>query len=211
MAKRPATRSKKTSQGNGKSKGNAKDKTPRAQSRTIKSPLQGAIATIPPASTPLSPSQIRALREVFWQNVLREILVSLATISQRRSNARTDDDHAADALDGRLGLILGSGKRLSITDVFPVFAAGVGKSSRDRALSAAVECTVFQVRSVEGEVFTIPLSQIRGFHTLDEALMARIQEAARSQGEDGQGEPFGFAAYTSLAKRGDSGDLSGAL
>ena len=70
-----------------------------------------------------------------------------------------------------------------------------------------MECTVFQIRTPPGEVFTLPLSEIRGFHSLSPELVEKLQRQAEAQlnhltgGPDEENQqPFGFAAFTSLSK-----------
>jgi hypothetical protein len=92
--------------------------------------------------------------------------------------------------------------------VFPLFACGINLDDSQKELSMAVECTVFQIRTPGGEVFTLPLHEIRSFHSLSEDLVEQIrqQAAQQSESEDDQ-EPFGFAAYTSLARTRLPGEM----
>lgn len=146
--------------------------------------------------------RLMALRELFWHNVVRELLTSLAVLSQR-AEARPEgtSDPATAILDGRLALITASGDRIPIAHVAPLFACGVPGTEIHRALSIAVECTVFQVTAPSGEQYTLPLHEIRGIHALTEELMKQLQEEARAQ--SGAAAPFGFAAFTSLARAGE--------
>ena len=84
--------------------------------------------------------------------------------------------------------------------MYPLFACGIQTSDADKALSMAVECTVFQIHTPGGEVFTVPLHEIRAFHSLSEQLIDEIKQASTEHGGGDQQEPFGFAAYTSLAR-----------
>jgi len=174
------------------------------------------------------------LRELFWQNVIQEMLTSLSMMSMqieaRKSAQRmtpgtiiidtpggtitnqspedTDEDETSteDLFDGRLAVITTLGTRIPIAEVHPLFACGVASDNEDRVLSNAVECTVFQISTPPGEVYTLPLSEIRGFHSLSPQLVQQLQQQAeaqmqfarRSQGETDQ--PFGFAAFTSLSR-----------
>lgn len=143
-------------------------------------------------------SQLRSLtetREQFWHNVMQELLTGLSALSAEGNDR--------DLFDGRLAIITTLGNRISIGDIAPVFACGVPGTADERSLSLDVECTVFQVRTPEGEVFTLPLHEIRMFHSLSEELVERVKEAARhAEGAGSEtGEPFGFAAFTSLARQ----------
>lgn len=178
------------------------------------------------------------LRELFWQNVIREMLTSLSMLSMKleaqhqaekiapgsviidtpegtitqggpplEGEETEEEDSEAELFDGRLAVITTLGNRIPIADVHPLFACGVTHNSDERSLATAVECTVFQIRTPPGEVFTLPLSEIRGFHSLSPELVERLQRQAEAQlnhltgGPDAETQqPFGFAAFTSLAK-----------
>jgi len=156
-----------------------------------------------------SPSDVLHTRELFWNNVIREILSTLATASamgQSHEGVLEADQtpHPSDVLDGRLAVITLQGARIPIASVTPLFACGVPGNDQERVLSMDVECTVFQIETPTGEVFTLPLHEIRSFHALTDELMERLREAARAQAEEDEQpqaqEPFGFAAFTSLAR-----------
>lgn len=104
--------------------------------------------------------------------------------------------------DGRMAVITQLGVRIAIADVFPLFACSVGETSLERALSEDVQCSVFQIRTPQGEVHTLPVHEIRSFHSLSEELMRQIAAASSREDESGvkTSVPFGFGAYTSLAK-----------
>jgi hypothetical protein len=156
-------------------------------------------------------------RELFWNNVIREILTALSIMSAAAAAAAHTEiaqggksapegqgtDNEGGPLDGRLALVTAQGERIPIAEVYPLFACGIPGSESEKALSMAVECTVFQIRSPAGEVYTLPLHEIRGFHALSQELMQEIADAAQAEGE----EPFGFAAFTSLARSGASRDV----
>jgi hypothetical protein len=149
---------------------------------------------------------VTVARELFWQNVMREILTSLSVISGvEPGNGQGAND---DLFDGRLAIITQLGQRVPIAAVYPLFACGIDTSDTDRELSMAVECTVFQIRTPGGEVFTLPLHEMRAFHSLSEELIERIRKeaAGRSDQTEDEAEPFGFAAYTSLARTKLPGD-----
>ncbi|MFO0830828.1 MAG: hypothetical protein U0637_03185 [Phycisphaerales bacterium] len=159
-----------------------------------------------PVATPrlvsATPERLSAVRELFWQNVIREILASLVVLSFRltaKGGAPTDGPAGEDALDGRLGIITVQGQRIPIARVFPVFSASVGRTPAQVTLSTILESTVFQVHTPGGEVYTLPVQDIRGFHALTETLMEQLEQNSRG-GDEGQEQPFGFAAFTSLAR-----------
>lgn len=161
-----------------------------------------------------------AVRELFWHNVVREVLTSLAVLSAERDarpkpgreqraerpDAQRDDRRAQtdDILDGRLAVITSAGVRVPIAHITPVFACGVPGTPTQRALSLAVECTVFQVTSPSGEQHTLPLHEIRALHALTGELMDKLERAADAENRERDGQtnaqPFGFAAFTSLAR-----------
>lgn len=128
-------------------------------------------------------------RGLFWQNVVREMLLTFPTLAQRRP----------EAADGRIGVLTRSGERIPLSAADPLFPCSIADPA-GQALCLAVQATVFNIRTPTGEVFTLPLSEIRGVHTMtDEALRAMEDEARRASPEEAEGaEPFGFAAFTSL-------------
>jgi hypothetical protein len=151
---------------------------------------------------------VTAARELFWQNVIREMLTSLSVLGASKDKDKPVAVDAAglpvpvqgDLFDGRLAVVTSLGQRIPIASVSPLFACGIQTSDADRALSMAVECTVFQINTPGGEVFTLPLHEIRGFHSLSEELIDQLNSASTTPGDSGLAEPFGFAAYTSLAR-----------
>lgn len=182
-------------------------------------------------------------RELFWANVVREILCSLAEASQLASEerARREEERARqpaplspealmapsggpdgqpgpdrsagppalgdrhpDVLDGRICVITTFGERIPIAEVKPLFAMGVDHSAETRALSIAVECSVFQIRTPKGMVFTLPIHEIRSVRAVSEELMTEIE---RERGEDDPERPFGFAAFTSMARDIGGGEV----
>ncbi|HYF14396.1 MAG TPA: hypothetical protein VD971_04905 [Phycisphaerales bacterium] len=155
---------------------------------------------------PLSPppARVRAYREVFWQNAVREMLMALIVLSERK-----DKDAATDKrmLDGRLAVITRRGRRIPIAGVAPVFAVTMDDCDEARALSNLLQCTIFQVRTPSGEVVTLPLSEVREVHAISDELVRQLEAnaAAAQAAESNRTVPFGFAAYTSLA-RGASGN-----
>lgn len=207
------------------------------------------------------PSDLAATRDLFWQNIVREMLTGLAVLAdQRRSEILAamhaslgqvrvggalittspelaptvvegsgGADRAADGdgeedengeggmlagahpslpLDGRVAVLTRGGERIPIADVRPMLACSVPGTDAERALSIDVQCTIFQIVAPSGEVFTLPLQEIRALHAISEELMDRLKSAARRQdegagrsGDDPDSKPFGFAAFTSLAQR----------
>jgi hypothetical protein len=166
-----------------------------------------------------APTQVEAVgltelslrRELFWQNVMREILNSLAAaahssgrLSPTPSGAAMSVGPVEQMFDGRMAVVTRLGQRIPIADVFPVFACSVRTSQADRMLAADVQCTVFQIRTPGGEVYTLPIHEIVAFHSLSEELLRQMEAAAATvAGEDEggvEGLPFGFGAFTSLAK-----------
>ncbi|MEZ6243997.1 MAG: hypothetical protein R3B57_13250 [Phycisphaerales bacterium] len=164
------------------------------------------------------PRVIAGRREVFWQNVMREILSALAVaagsggrLSPTAGGAAQSAGPIDELFDGRIAIITTLGQRIPIADIYPVFACSVPGSARSRMLSGDVQCTVYQIRTPTGEMFTLPLSQIRSFHSLSEELVRRLEAAAVEGDEEDEDErkPFGFAAFTSLARSTpQEGDVS---
>jgi len=179
-------------------------------------------------------SDVAATRELFWQNVMREILTNLSMVSGRNSapahapappdaaaieasgqgaalapGAEVETSEEMELFDGRLAVITRQGQRVPIAEVFPLFACGIATPG-ERTLSMEVECTVFQIRTPGGEVFTLPLEEMRTFHSLTPELMQKLERAARRESKrrgeppDEEQIPFGFAAFTSLSRGGPS-------
>jgi hypothetical protein len=219
-----------------KSKAGGKRRQPgrspkRPEKEAVVRPVETHLDRRPP--TGARARDVAATRELFWQNVMREILTNLSMVSGRKqepgaaapppepAGADTGDNKAlatksdADAaeemelFDGRLAIITRQGQRVPIAEVFPLFACGIANPA-DRALSMEVECTVFQIRTPGGEVFTLPLEEMRTFHALTPELMRRLERSAQRQAKrrgaspDEERLPFGFAAFTSLARGGPS-------
>ena len=177
-----------------------------------------------------------AIRELFWQNVIREMLTSLSILSLQHSSrvaagklsptptiidtptgqitqdGPADEEAGLALFDGRLAVITTQGTRVPIADVHPMFACGIASAGPSRSLSTSVECSVFQIRTPPGEVYTLPLSEIRGFHSLSPELVEELQSAAEQQIREANGDesetdqPFGFAAFTSLSQEDRSPD-----
>ncbi|MCB9845790.1 MAG: hypothetical protein H6811_07400 [Phycisphaeraceae bacterium] len=170
-----------------------------------------------PTSTPVpatEPAFVRnetrhtlAVRELFWHNVMREMLMALSVLAMQRRDSIYDpkqEEEMRETFDGRLAIITDLGQRVPIAEVHPLFACSVPGTQAQRDLSMAVQCTVFQIRTPAGEVHTLPLHEIRAFHALSDELIERLKHAAAQAGAgdamQDQSEPFGFAAFTSLSK-----------
>ncbi len=173
-------------------------------------PPYGQTPTGPaPRSHPAELVQIR--RDLFWQNVVREVLMGLSAAAAQSAGRLGPSATAAasgstpvdDMFDGRMAVITTLGQRIPIADVVPVFACSAPNTSNDRLLSADIQCTVFRIRTPGGENYTLPITQIVGVHSMSDALAEQLEAAAQEmeeEDEDGNKMPFGFAAYTSLAR-----------
>jgi hypothetical protein len=155
--------------------------------------------------------QTEIRREVFWHNVVREILSALAATAMSSSGrlsadakgAATGASPADELFDGRMAVITRLGQRIPIADVYPVFACSVPshRGARDRMLASDVQCSIFQIRTPSGEVYTLPVHEIVSIHALSESLLRKMEQAARENAESEEpSAPFGFAAFTSLAR-----------
>lgn len=153
-----------------------------------------------------------ARRDLFWQNVVREMLGGLAAaaatsggrLSVGPKGAATGGSPVHDLFDGRMAVVTRLGQRIPIADVTPLFACSIAiggpGDAMDRAIAADVQCTVFQITTPGGEVYTLPVHEIAMIHSLSHQLVERLQQAASSQNATpGDDRPFGFAAFTSLA------------
>lgn len=220
---------------------------PPASRRRAASPA-AAVGSVPMSPTPeprLDAASLLATRELFWQDVIRELLSSLAAMSAMRpgepappdtpastpspatptavlrlpsprgaaespaEQPTTEEPEVAAALgfdpslfDGRLAIVTRGGDRIGIAAVTPILSCGPFERA-SRSLANVVACSAFEIRSPEGNVFTLPLSEIRAFHTVTPELLERLTASARKrlQRRGGQvQEPFGFAAFTSVAR-----------
>lgn len=172
----------------------------------------------PPQSvTRVHPAElVQVRRDLFWQNVVREILMGLAAAAAHETGrlaptptaAAASPDPVSDMFDGRMGVITAQGQRIPIADVIPVFACSTPGTTNDRMLSGDVQCTVFRIRTPLGEIYTLPITQIVGVHSMSQALADQLQQAAEAMEEtdaDGNKMPFGFGAYTSIARAESQG------
>ncbi len=153
------------------------------------------------------PSEVDATRKLFWENVVRDMLTGLsvelgrARAEQIKASAGQADPQAVPMYDGRVAVITRLGTRIPIADVQPMLACSVTTSAAQRALSAEVQCSIFQIRTPAGEIFTLPLSEIATVHVLTPEIMAQLEAANAAQTGEGDGEtrPFGFRAFTELS------------
>lgn len=154
-----------------------------------------------------------ARRDLFWQNVVRETLMALAVaagsggrLSPTPTGAATSPDPVDPLFDGRMAIVTTLGQRIPIADIYPVFACSLAHGTHaERMLSADVQSTVFQITTPTGEMYTLPVSQIASVHTLTEQLVRQLEahaaaNAARGTPTNEPGMPFGFEAFTSLAR-----------
>lgn len=155
--------------------------------------------TLPPVT------RVQARRDVFWQNVCREILMSLAAAAAESSGrlgtgpaaAESSTSPVSELFDGRMGVITTLGQRIPIADVSAVFSCSLPGDALDRSISGDVQCTIFRISTPTGETYTLPVSQIVGIHSVSESLLEHMDD---QNPDDEQRAPFGFAAYTSLAR-----------
>ncbi len=158
-----------------------------------------------PAAAPraaIGPAGVEAMRSLFWQEIAQEFLcVFPGMVASRPEMA-----------DGRLAVLTHAGERVPIKAVEPLFSCSVpGVGPAERALSTAVQCTVFRIETPQGEFFTLPLREIRALHVVSEEMMRHLEEAGRQQAEASeQQDPFGFAAFARLVEQqreAESGQL----
>lgn len=167
-----------------------------------------------------SASHAADLREAFWHDMCREILTTLSAEGLRRAEKSPGIDLPGggqmvssvspappepELFDGRMAVLTHGGERIAIGEVYPMLACGISGDEADRAVSQAVECSIFQIKTPAGELWTIPVHEIRAFHALTPELMKQIEQAGRQnrsrrRGSEDRDMPFGFEAYTSLAK-----------
>lgn len=142
---------------------------------------------------------------MFWQNVCREILMSLAAAAAESSGRLGTGPSAAESstsplnelFDGRMGVITSIGQRIPVADVTSLFSCSLPGDDLDRSISGDVQCTVFRITTPTGEAYTLPISQIIGIHSVSGSLIEAMEDP--EQGDELRA-PFGFAAYTSLAR-----------
>lgn len=166
----------------------------------------------PIAPAPAAPGRVLVRRDVFWNNVVRDILMAMATAAASSSGrlqptvtgAENSTSPLDQMFDGRVGVMTTLGQRIPIADLYPVFSCSSADPDADRSLAADVQCTIFRIKTPTGESYTLPISQIVGVHSLSDELVQELERQSQIQeGVDTEHidrAPFGFAAYTSLAR-----------
>jgi len=166
----------------------------------------------PMGSTQATPGRVLIRRDIFWNNVVRDILMAMATAAASSSGRLTPTVTGAEAstspldqmFDGRVGVMTTLGQRIPIADIYPVFSCSSTNPEADRSLMADVQCTIFRIRTPTGESYTLPISQIIGVHSLSDELVEELERQSQIQeGVDTEHidrAPFGFAAYTSIVR-----------
>lgn len=131
-------------------------------------------------------------RQLFWHNVVREMLTGLSVLAQSKP----------EFFDGRFAVLTTAGERVPIGEVYPLFACSIPGTAWEREASVAVQCTVFRITTPDGEVYTMPVHEIRAMHALTPELMEQLAEAEGEAGDetDEETRPFGLAAFSALPK-----------
>ncbi|MEM1330573.1 MAG: hypothetical protein AAGG07_08435 [Planctomycetota bacterium] len=147
----------------------------------------------PPLASVTREDRLGPARRAFWHQVIVEMLTTLSAMSTETGATG----------DGRMAVITHQGQRIPISRVHPLMACSV--PSGPRSLSTILQCSVFQITTPGGEVYTLPVHEIASIHTLTPELVEALAEARRQAGDGAGGatgtdEPFGFAAFTSLAR-----------
>jgi len=166
----------------------------------------------PIAPAHATPGRVLIRRDVFWNNVVRDILMAMATAAANSSGrlkptvtgAQASSSPLDQMFDGRVGVMTTLGQRIPIADLYPVFSCSSTSPTADRSLAADVQCTIFRIKTPTGESYTLPISQIVGVHSLSDELVQELERQSQAQSgvdtEHIDRAPFGFAAYTSLAR-----------
>lgn len=151
----------------------------------------------------MSPRQVLELRQLLWTNLLRETLSALCMETERLERARRDGaepDGGAHPLDGHVALMTATGERIQVAGVKPAMQFAVARTAHERQVAMALDSTIFQIRTPAGDIFTLPVSEVTGIHGLSDSIMRQLQAAERPSDEGQEAQPFGFAAYTSVAR-----------
>lgn len=168
---------------------------PRAQPRVYETaPEHGKLPSL---------EGVAAARELFWHNVVREMLTSLSVMQMQ--------GHAPELFDGRIGVLTHGGERIPIGSVIPMFACSIAGPGEDRHVSMAVECTVFRIQTPAGEVFTLPVHEIRAISSLTEELVKQLEQESlnRMRPDSAAPGPFGFAAFLPRREEEEQGAEDG--
>lgn len=156
---------------------------------------QDAMVPSPTHQPAMTPGDVIELRQLFWSNVVRDMLMGLSALQEKQP----------ELFDGRSAILTHQGERIAIAQLQPVFAVSVPKDGSQHDASIAVQCTVFRVQTPGGEVFTLPIQEIRGLHMLTPELVNKLQQLEADEEDDshpGKSEhPFGFAAFAALPKK----------
>lgn len=161
--------------------------------------MANSLSRTSPAASSSSATDMLALRDAFWNNVVRDMLNGLAVLAQQQP----------ELFDGRFAVLTHHGERIPIAAVTPIFACSIPGSRPERDASVAVQCTIFRIQTPGGEVFTLPIHEIRALHTMTPELLEQLQKAAEAEDASDESpaptngrntKPFGFAAYTALPK-----------
>ncbi len=136
------------------------------------------------------PTVVVAARDLFWENVVREMLTGLSMMQGQHP----------EMFDGRIAVLTHAGERIPIGEVAPMFACSILQAdSWERAAAVAVECTVFRIKTPAGELYTLPIREIRGMHAMTPELLKHIeQEAIQRIADNPDKPPFGLAAFTTV-------------
>lgn len=158
--------------------------------RSKKPSSSGGISRAASRSPQTAPSaeETLALRTAFWQHIVRDMLTTMAVMRGREPRL----------FDGRMAILTHGGERIAIASIHPLFACGIPGTPAEQSLSIAVESSVFRIRTPEGEVFTLPVSEVRALHALSSDLVKSLEAGTREA--TAPHEPFGFAAFTSLSR-----------
>jgi hypothetical protein len=165
-------------------------------SKPRRRPAKPDVQTLP-ALSHTDASHALSTQHLFWNNVVREMLTGLSV-------AR---DKHPELFDGRFAVLTNHGERISIAAITPLFAMSVPATPGDRENSQVVQCTVFRIATPDGEVFTLPLHEIRGMHSITPELLEQLhaaRQAAEAEEEIDPARPFGLAAFAALPKPGPS-------
>lgn len=148
------------------------------------------------------PATALAMRQLFWFNVVREMLTAMAvrtSEAQRAAESGAMPEGAGAPLNGQMSIITRLGARLPVAAVIPMVAANPAARGEAKALAMLVQCSVFQIVTTDGEQWILPIHEVASFQAISEQAAADI-ERANLAARDDRGEPFGFAAFTSLAR-----------